>query len=245
MTKVLVTGSAGAIGVPVCRELSRRGHDVRGFDRVHTPDVRRTIVGQLEDADAVRDAVDGVDAVVHLAAHPFDAPFPELVGPNVLGLFHVLDAARGAGVSRVVLASSIQVVGRRKGRPGPASTRTAAPGNHYALTKLWAEQMGRMYSRKFDLSVIAARVTWMVRNAEEARRMLMLERQDIYVSRGDVARFFAQAVEATDIRFAVLYAVGPDGAERVDLESSRRLIGYEPADAWPAGLGFELSEITD
>lgn len=245
MAKVLVTGSAGAIGVPVCRELLRRGHEVRGFDRVDTPGVPQTIVGQLEDAAAVRCAVGGVDAVVHLAASPFDLPFPELVGPNVLGLFHVLDAAREARVERVVLASSIQVVGRRSDKPGPASTRRAAPGNHYALTKLWAEQMGRMYSQSFGLSVIAARITWMVRDREEARRLVVLGCQDIYVSRGDVACFFAQAVEASGVRFAVLYATGPDGGRRVDLESSRRLIGYQPEDPWPAGLGFDLSEVAD
>src|SRR5688500_2012310 len=106
---VLVTGSAGAIGRPVCAELLARGHRVRGFDRAPTPNVPAAAVADIADNAAVRRAAEGVDAIVHLAAAVNDADFLDvLLRPNVMGLFNACDAARRVGVRRLVLASSIQ-----------------------------------------------------------------------------------------------------------------------------------------
>lgn len=239
MATIIVTGAAGAIGRPVCDALLRRGHRVRGFDRVPIPWLGEAVTGDLLDREAVRAAVSGADALVHLAAVPDDAEFSLLEGPNVRSLFHALDAARDGGVVRVVLASSIQVLGTWwEPRSRPASTSFAAPINHYGLTKVWAEQMGEMYARVHGLSVIAARVAFMVRDPEEARRLARRRLFDTYLSRGDVGRFFAAAVEASGIDFAVLYAVGVGGERLFDMEPTTRLLGFTPRDRWPEGLGF-------
>ena len=68
----------------------------------------------------------GVDAVVHLAAQPHERPFPELVGPNVVGLYNVMDAAREQAVKRVVLASSMMVVSGWTDPAAPARASTSA-----------------------------------------------------------------------------------------------------------------------
>jgi nucleoside-diphosphate-sugar epimerase len=181
----------------------------------------------------------GVDCVVHLAAEAHDVPFDQLIGPNVRGLFRVLDAARRAGVRRVVLASSIQVVGRRQGE-GILSTEASSPANHYALTKAWAEQMGSMYARCYGLGVISVRIAWMVRDVTEARRLHEAHLEDLYLSRRDVARFMALAVEAGELPFTVLYAASRGGERHWDMEPARRLIGYEARDRFPDGLGFDF-----
>ncbi|HTV23238.1 MAG TPA: NAD(P)-dependent oxidoreductase [Polyangiaceae bacterium] len=241
MARVLVTGSAGAIGQPVCAELLRRGHHVRGLDRVRTPGVDDAAVVDLVDRDSVRAAARGVDCIVHLGAYPDDADFALLEGPNVRGLFHVLDAARQEGVKRVVLASSIQALGEwwDMSRKAPAGARDGLPTNHYGLTKVWAEHMGEMYARCYGLSILAVRIAFMVRNPEEARRLEQQKVYDMYLSRGDVGRFFALAVEAIEIDFAVVYAVGAGGERRFDMEPARRLLGFEARDRWPEGLGFD------
>jgi uronate dehydrogenase len=240
MAKVLVTGSAGAVGRPVCAELVRRGHWVRGFDRSESPGApNEAIVGDLLDADAVGRAMQSMEVLVHLAAEPHDVDFTELVGPNVLGLYHVMRAAREEKVRRVVLASSIQVLSRRRG-PGPASVDFADPGNHYALTKVWAEQMGRMYSRRFGLSVLCVRIAWLVRDVGEARTMVTLGKPRLYLSADDAGRFFARAVEADGIDYAVVYAASRGGEGVFDMEPAKRLLGYEARDVWPSGVGFEL-----
>lgn len=242
MTRVLVTGAAGAIGQPVCRELSARGHEVVAFDRVSVAGYPDAVLGNIADAEAVDRAMKGVGAVVHLAAEPNDAPFDQLVEPNVLGLYQVMNAARAHAVRRVVLASTIQVLGWRRDTTVPASVTDAAPMNHYALTKVWAEAMGAMYARKHGISVICVRVAWMVRNPIEARKMVELNRPDLYLSPGDAARCFALAVEANGSEFAVVYAASRGGEKLYDMEPTRSLIGYEPRDQWPSGLPFEVPE---
>ena len=237
--KVLVTGSAGHIGRPVCRELLRRGHQVRALDRVPTPGLGDALVADIADQAPVCEAVRGVDVVIHLAAHPGEAEISALVGPNVIGLYNVMNAAREQKVARVVLASSVMVVADRKAPP-PLRTDEVWPRTHYALTKLLAEQMGEMYARCYGMNVLAARIGWMVRNPAEAHKLRELDVPDLYISGRDVGRFFARAAEAGTRGYAVVYALGRGGERLYDMEAARRLIGYEARDRWPDGLSYEL-----
>jgi uronate dehydrogenase len=245
VARVLVTGAAGAVGQPVCRELRARGHVVVAFDRQAILDHPDAIVGNIADQGSVEAAMSQVDAVVHLAAQPHDVPFEELIEPNVLGLYRVMKAAQKHAVRRVVLASSIQVLGSSRDLAAPAAAEAIAPVNHYALTKVWAESMGAMYARKYAMSVVCVRVAWMVRNLAEASLMVELNCPDLYLSQGDAGRFFAQAVEARNIDFAILYAASRGGERLYDMEPSRRLLGYEPKDRWPSGLPFEVQGLRD
>jgi uronate dehydrogenase len=239
MAYVLVTGSAGAIGRPTCAELHAGGHRVRAFDQLRTPDVDESVVADIADRAAVTNAVRGVDAVVHLAAIPTDAPFENLVGPNVRGVHHVLEAAREAGVRRVVLASTIQTVGQLS-RERLVTIDDRAPGNHYALTKIWAEEMGALASRVHGLEIVAARIAWMVRNPVEAKRLDELRAYDLYVSPRDAGRFFRHAIETPAAGFSLMFVAGPECGGRFDLEPARRF-GFETRDRFPDGLGFEAA----
>jgi len=242
MAKVLVTGSAGTVGLPLCAELARRGHTVRALDRAPTPGVADAIVADVADAAAVHAATRGMHAVVHLAAQPHERPFPELVAPNIVGLYNVMDAAREAGVKRVVLASSMMVVSGWTDPQRPARVDERRPNNHYALTKVWAEEMGELYAHRFGMSVMAVRLGWMVRNPDEARHMQQLKIFDCYVSRADGARALAAAVEAGGITFEIVYAASRGGERVFDMEPARRLLGFEAEQRWPEGLPFSLPD---
>lgn len=240
---VLVTGSAGGVGTAVCAALAQAGHRVTGFDRRPSPGVDTAIIGDLMDRAAVLDASTGQDAVIHLAATPDEADFiDDLLEPNVRGLYHVCDAARQAGVPRLVLTSSVQVVtGHRWNRPitvgdGPRVV------NHYALTKLWAEDIGEMYARVYGLSVIAARLGWLPRSKPHAQELLASPvGTDVYLSHTDAGRFFTACVE-TDLessRFEVLFATSkPARKSRIDLGRTEAVLGYAPQDVWPEGQPF-------
>src|SRR5437867_1727806 len=109
--RVLVTGSSGRIGQAVVGELAARGHAVRGFDLLAHPSLADQVVGSLTDAAALAQAVAGMDTLIHLAATPDDDDFlTQLLPNNIVGVYHVLEAARAAGVRRMILASSGQVV---------------------------------------------------------------------------------------------------------------------------------------
>ncbi|MDQ2644830.1 MAG: NAD(P)-dependent oxidoreductase [Myxococcota bacterium] len=236
--RVLVTGASGYIGQPVCTELRARGDWVRGFDRTLQVGAvcDEFVLGDLTDPYRVAEAVRGVDAIVHLGAVPDEAPFEQLVGPNVSGVFHILDAARSNNVRRVLLASSVQAA---SGAPGERRADTRAPVNHYAVTKLFAEDLGEFYARKFGLEVTAARIGWMVRNPLEARRIVELNLTGWYISRGDVSRFVHTVVHASFSGYRVVYVVGAGSAGHFDMEPAERLFGFRPAHRFPEGLPFE------
>lgn len=239
---VLVTGSAGRIGQAVVAELKARGWPVRGFDRVSTPGVAEQVIGSITDTETVRQAMANVRTLIHLAATPDDDDFvSQLMPNNILGVYQVLDAARVAGVQRMILASSGQVVwGQRLTGPWPVRTDTAlTPRYWYAATKAFLEAAGRAFADAHGMEVIAVRLGWCPRTVEQVREITHSDwAQDVYLSPGDAGRFFACAVEAQlPQRYAIVYASSrPRNKVMFDLEPTRTLLGYEPRESWPDGI---------
>jgi uronate dehydrogenase len=239
---VLVTGSAGRIGQAVVHELKARGRPVRGFDRVPTPGLEDCVVGDLTDFQAVSRACADAGTVIHLAATPDDADFlTELLPNNVVGVYHVLEAAHHAEVKRLVLASSGQVVWwqRMKG-PWPIGVDVPpTPRSWYAACKIFLEGAGRAFAEGHGISVIVARLGWCPRNRAHVEELAGTAwGPDVYLSPGDAGRFFACAVEApADLRYVVVYASSqPVRESPFDLDAARRLVGFEPQDRWPQGI---------
>ena len=147
---VIITGATGVVGPSVVQALCEAGHAVRTFslDRplagAFPPSVDERL-GDVTDPSAVQSAMQGVDAVVHLAAllHIVNPP-PELREKyeriNVGGTATVVEAAIQADVKRVVLASTIAVYGPSNGRILNEDS-VAQPDTFYAQTKLAAEKI--------------------------------------------------------------------------------------------------------
>ncbi len=245
MHRVLVTGSAGVIGQAVCHELCARGYHVRGFDIQPTGgSVSESVQASITDPQAVRSAMGGMDSVVHLAATPNpQAEFiNELVPNNLIGVYHIFEAARHSGIQRLVVASSGQVVmGLVEHHRIIQVEDEAAPTNHYGLLKLWTEQTAQWYASEFGLSIIAVRIGAVPRKLPTADPGLVPAPNSpkdvnrlVYLSRNDAGRFFAAAVETRNVDFSVLFAISRSlGRIIFDLEPAKRLIGYEPEDTYP------------
>ncbi|NJN83065.1 MAG: NAD(P)-dependent oxidoreductase [Caldilineaceae bacterium] len=246
--RVLVTGSTGAVGEPLAQYLLQRGHYVRGFARRPSPGLEDYVMGDLNDQAKVREAVEGMDTIVHLGAYPNAADFMDvLLQPNVVGLYYICEAAVEFGVNRLVLASTVQVISGHSGKAGTIRVEDGpAPVNHYALTKAWAEVAGDMYARVHNLSVISVRIGWLPRNNGEARNLAKSAiGPNIFFSHNDSNRFHALCVESPNPppgQSVILQATSrPVEYERMDLGPARRVIGYEPQDTWPDGLPFEVN----
>ena len=148
--KVLVTGATGFIGGNLARELWRRGDDVRalvrpGSNRLTIEDTGIVPVeGDILDRRSVDQAVQGCEAVFHVAAaYTFWSRDPAGVSrTNVEGTLNVLGAARQAGVSRTVYTSTVSTVGLPKEGLGdedtPLDPKTLH--GHYKRSKLQAER---------------------------------------------------------------------------------------------------------
>jgi len=241
---VVVTGSAGQIGKAAVRGLKAHGYRVRGIDLVPSPGADESIVGDIADPTAIGRAMGGATALVHLAAVPDDDDFMmKLLPSNIVGVYHVMEAARSAGVKRLILGSSGQVVWwQRFTGPLPVGTDVApSPRGWYAATKLFLESAGRSYTELHGGSVIVVRLGWCPRSREHAEELARTEwGPDVYLSPGDAGRFFAYAVAAPDsIRFAVVYAMSRAVRRQMhDMGPARDLLGYEPRDTWPEGHGW-------
>jgi uronate dehydrogenase len=242
---ILVTGSSGRIGQAVVRELVARRHPVRAFDRVVTPGISDSVIGDITDATACRRALAGVTTLIHLAATPDDVddPVKDLFGPNIVGVYQVFEAARAAGVERMILASSGQVVwGQRTTGPLPITSEVQpTPRGWYAATKMFLEGAGRAFADAHGMTVLVVRLGWCPRPGQEKEIAASAWAQDVYLSPGDAGRFFACAVEAKlSIPFAVFYATSQAlGQYPYDLAPARTLLGYQPQARWPDGIDPE------
>ena len=205
------------------------------------------IVGTLTSEADVGRAMAGVATLIHLAATPDDADFlAEIVPNNIIGVYNVFEAARAAGVKRMIVASSGQVVWyQRMTGPLPVGIDTQpTPKYWYAAAKMFLEAAGRSFAEKFGIEVIAVRLGWCPRTPEQVEEIRAEPwAQDVYLSPGDAGRFFACAARATlPQKFAVVYATSKPRHPLYDLETTRRLLGFEPREAWPQGIEVVLGE---
>ncbi|WP_143642123.1 NAD-dependent epimerase/dehydratase family protein, partial [Streptomyces viridochromogenes] len=108
---VLLTGAAGGLGTLMRGLLPSYGYDLRLLDVRPIEDEPDAIVADLADREALREAVRGVDAIIHLAGISLEAPFEKILRANIEGTYHLYEAAREEGVGRIVFASSNHAVG--------------------------------------------------------------------------------------------------------------------------------------
>ncbi len=172
--RLLVTGADGFIGSHLTEELVRTGHDVRAFVYYNSfnsngwldrspPAVLENVeivAGDIRDPHGVRDAVDGCDVVLHLAALiaiPFSYRSPDAyVDTNVRGTLNVLQAARDLGCERVVCTSTSEVYGTAQ--YVPIDEKHPLVGQSpYAATKIGADQLALSFQRSFGTPVSVIR----------------------------------------------------------------------------------------
>jgi nucleoside-diphosphate-sugar epimerase len=233
--RVLVTGGAGRLGRYVVAELA--GHCRVGvLDRAAGADIAVDVL----DLAAVARAMPGHDAVVHLAAIDVSIPAPpeRIFDVNVRGTWNVLEAARQAGVRRVVVASSVAATGIDV--PGTAplylpidEAHPLRPTHPYGLSKEVDEAIARSFVRRGGMEVIVLRPAWVMfpeilRNvrdelagalppagpvtaadtAERAREPLPLLRS--WVDPVDTARAFRLALEVSRASGEVCFIAAAD-----------------------------------
>jgi nucleoside-diphosphate-sugar epimerase len=242
--QVLVTGMSGLIGQAVRRGLQGR-HALSALNRSRLEGVP-CHRADIADLAAIQPAFEGVDAVVHLAAYAHSTgTWEEIHHHNILGTYNVFEAARRAGVRRVVYASSgatvsgceadvpySALVAGRYGEvpaPWPMLTPASPPRPHglYGVSKLFGEALGRQYADAHGLSVICLRIGAVT--AED--RPTHLRHFAVWCSQRDIVQAVERALEAPDtLRFEVCFVNSDNRWGYRDLSHTRRVLGWEPQD---------------
>ena len=168
---VLITGGCGFIGTNLVRHLSTKGYKLRVLDNLSVDNkenlsvvgsglpAAELIVGDIRDAGTVRRAVEGMDAVIHLAAHTsvvesLERP-QESWDINVTGTLNLLEACRLNGVTRFIFASSNAVLGEQP--PPVDETKIPKPLSPYGASKLAGEALCSAYCYSFSLKTTSLR----------------------------------------------------------------------------------------
>ncbi len=221
-----ITGAAGNIGSTLRGGLREQLELLCCLDVRPVADLRsneRYLQVDIGDLDAMTDALRGVDGVIHLAGIADEADLHDIADVNILGTFHLFEAARRAGVARVVYASSNHVTGLYpvESRVGPEMA--PRPDTFYAVSKLAGEAVGRLYAEKFGLAVACLRI------GTFAERPTVRRHLSTWASRADTVRAFRAAMSAPNLDFAIFYVASANRDLYWDMDSGARL-GFHPQD---------------
>jgi len=164
--KVLVTGGAGYIGSVVSEQLINDGHEVVVYDNLSkghrdaVVDGARFVEGDLLDADRLRETLNGIDAVIHMAAFSLVGESVEKPSKyyhnNVVAGLVLLDAMRDCGVKRIVFSSTAATYGEPEAQPIFESAPTN-PTNPYGETKLAFEKAMHWHEQAYGLRYASLR----------------------------------------------------------------------------------------
>ncbi|MBT3605441.1 MAG: NAD(P)-dependent oxidoreductase, partial [Candidatus Latescibacteria bacterium] len=216
--KILITGARGTIGSKLIDALEGE-HDLCLLSRSSPTGDPRWLQVDVTDFDALMGAMAGVDAVIHLAiASGFEGDYEDdgfnaqRFDTNVKGTYHVFEAARRAGVKRVIYTSSLTVVWGAEGMV--AGDAPAQPVGTYALTKQLGEQVAQYYANQHNLSVLCLRIPKPIDVSDPVTRDIPILPQ--WIAFPDLIQAYLLALDA-EVLFEVVTVVGESSKRRWDL----------------------------
>ncbi|SOD58323.1 uronate dehydrogenase [Streptomyces zhaozhouensis] len=224
---VLLTGAAGGVGTLMRELLPAHGYRLRCLDMLPVEGEPDAVVADLADREALREAVRGTDAILHLAGISVESTFEKILRANIEGLHHLYEAAREEGVRRIVFASSNHAVGATEwpapGEPPIPVDTPHRPDTFYGLSKCFGEDLAQLYWELHGIETVSVRIGSCFPKATSVRML------SVWMSPADGARLFAAALSAPDVGHTVVYGSSANTRTVWDLTSARAL-GYEPQD---------------
>lgn len=228
MPTIVITGAAGRIGTMLRPRLARPDRRLRLLDIAPVPDVtaaEEAIVASVTDLAAMTSAFQGAGAVIHLGGIAREATWERILDVNINGTYVALEAARRAGVRRVVLASSNHAVGFAPlgGDPVP-DYLFPRPDTFYGVSKATMEALGSLYHDRHGMDVICLRILSCFERPQDVRML------STWLSPDDAGRLFDACLTAPDPGFRVAYGVSANTRGGLVSLDEARALGYESRD---------------
>ncbi len=239
---ILVTGMSGLIGGAVRARLQER-YTLRGLNRRAIPGVD-CYQADISDLDAIRPAFEDVETVVHLAAIvQVEGGWPDILKYNIEGTYNVFEAARQAGVKRIVFASSGSTIsnwerddpygavveGRYEGTWEKLTHETPArPTELYGCSKVWGEALACHFSDAYGMSMLCIRSG----HVSEIDQPGSPRDYSVWCSQRDIAQMVECCINAPEhIQYETFYAVSNNKWSYRDIKHASDVVGYVPRDS--------------
>jgi uronate dehydrogenase len=225
--RLLLTGAAGSLGRVLRPRLRRLCELLRVSD---VADLGAAAPGEelvraaLEDRAAVTALLEGVEAVVHLGGVSTEHAFEAVLPANIVGTFHVYEAARIAGTRRVVFASSNHVTGFYRQDQTITPLVPPRPDGYYGLSKAFGENLAQFYFDRHGIETVSLRIGSSFAEPRD-RRMLAT-----WLSFDDLERLVVAALTAPLVGHTVIYGVSDNRLAWWDNASARH-VGFRPRDS--------------
>jgi uronate dehydrogenase len=224
MKRVLITGASGGVGGHLRRLLDGVYPSLRLSDLKPPKDLKPNeefVAADIADLAATENIVEGVDGIVHLGGVSVEGDWESILRVNIVGLRNLYEAARKAGVKRVIFASSNHAVGMYPRRRKIGSDVTVRPDSRYGVSKAFGEALGALYADKHGIGVFNIRIGNVDLVPIDKRRL------SIWVHPEDLAQLVRIGLEHPDIHFEIVYGASDNERSWWDNDAAHRL-GYRP-----------------
>jgi hypothetical protein len=227
MSTILITGAAGRLGGMLRARLAADGRSLRLLDiaPLAAGPGEEAVQAAITDLAAVTEACQGATAVIHLAGLADEAPWDQIAEVNIHGTYVAFEAARRAGVGRVVYASSNHAVGftPRSAFPVP-DYAFPAPDTYYGVSKVAGEALAGLYHYRYGLDAICVRILTCDERPADIRSL------STWLSPDDAGRLFEACLTAERPGFRVIYGVSRNTRGGWVSQDAAMALGYEPRD---------------
>ena len=224
--RIVFTGASGGIGTMIRPLLAQAYPGLVLSDRVKPANLlpdETFVAADLTKPDEVAAAVKGAHSVIHLGGHSVEGTWDQILNANIIGCYNVFEAARQAGVKRVIFASSNHAVGFYPRKRKIGTDLTVRPDSRYGVSKAFGEALGSLYSDKHGMAVTCLRI------GNVGPIPLDLRRLAIWISPRDITQLIRIGLDHPDIRFEIFYGASENASGWWD-NSRAHALGYKPQD---------------
>lgn len=224
MKRVLVTGAAGGIGTHLRRLLPSIYPGLVLSDRQTPKDLaasERFIKADLTVPAEIERACESIDGIVHMGGFSVEGDWDTILTANIIGCHNLFEAARKAGVKRVVFASSNHAMGFHPRSTTIGIEAIPRPDSRYGVSKLFGEGLGAMYAFKHGIGVTSLRIGNVADEPIDKRRL------SIWISPEDLVQLIRIGLERPGLVYEVMYGVSDNARSWYD-NSHAAALGYAP-----------------
>ncbi len=224
--KLVLTGAAGRLGSYLREPLAKMADELISSDIAD--DIGKTFPGEtyvkadLSDFDAILALTKNADMIIHFGACADEAPFAQIVGPNIIGAYNVWESAFQNKVRRVVYASSIHAVGMHPKTDFIGTDASHKPDTFYGLAKCFCEDLASLYWDKRQVESVCMRIL-------SCAQVTSARALGTWLSYDDLVHLVEQSINTPVVGFSVVYGVSNNDRVPVDNRLASHL-GYRPKD---------------